>query len=63
MNFVIRKTNGKWVMESKADGNLERSEHTSRIKALNSFFCKHPRIEQFFIILPETNAEIANENN
>ena len=58
MNFVIRKANGKWVIESKVDGKLERSEHTSRTKALNSLFCKHPGVEQFFVILPEINTEV-----
>ncbi len=58
MNFVIRKVNGKWLIESKVDDKLEISEHTSRVKALNSLFCKHPGIEQFFIILPESNTEV-----
>ncbi len=52
--FVIRKVDGKWLTEYQVNGKVKRSEHTSRVKALNSFFVHHPGIETYMVELSTT---------
>lgn len=54
--FVIHKEK-KWIIESKKGSKLEKSEHSSRIKAMNRFFAKHPELVLFYIIIPDKEAK------
>jgi len=50
--FEFRKEDEYWL-SSKVNGSKPKhSKHSSRVKALNAFFARHPNIKRFLIILP-----------
>jgi hypothetical protein len=49
--FVFEKlSDKKWHVESPLDNTVDKSEHTSRVKALNSFFSKQSGLKKFYIV-------------
>ena len=51
--FAFYKQDKKWIIESKNGSKVERSEHTSRLKAMLAFFGRHPGLKVFYIVITQ----------
>ena len=49
--FAFYKKDKKWIVESENDSKFERSEHTSRLKAMLAFFGRHPGLKVFYVVI------------
>ncbi len=50
--YIIHKKDKNWVVEVKRGPAVEKTEHSSREKALASFWKRHPRISEFYVVIP-----------
>ncbi len=52
LKFVIYKQDDIWGLESTDHDTIIRSQHSSRMRALNSLFKRYPNLTSFRIIVP-----------
>lgn len=58
-SIVLGKT--RWVIDYIKDGKIvEQTSHASRLKAISSFFYKHPNQDKFVIDIPKVNKKERN---
>jgi hypothetical protein len=54
--IVLGKT--RWVIDYTRNGKIvEQTSHASRLKAISSFFARHPNQDQFILSIPKVNKE------